>query len=65
MGFVVPRPQCTRFDQPSEVKSDSQQRRISAHADVVADNVLFRLSPDAANRDPASGGLVVYKVLIP
>lgn len=64
MGFVVARPQCTRFDQPSAVTHGSQQRSIATHVDVTADNVLFRLSPDTANRDPASGGLVVYKVLI-
>ena len=64
MGCVMARPQCTRFDQPSAVTYDSQQRSIATHVDVTADNVLFRLSPDAANRDPALGGLVVYKVLI-
>ena len=65
MGFVVARPQCTRFYQPWAVKYDSQQRSIATYVDVAADNVLFRLSPDAANRDPALGGLVGYKVRIP
>ena len=41
-------------------KYDSQQSGISVHADFAAVNVNFWLTPDGANLDPDSGGLVVW-----
>ena len=65
MDFVVARSQCTRFDQLWAFKYDSQLQGISAQADVAADNVNLRLTPDETNRDPASLGLIVYKARAP
>lgn len=65
MGFVVARLQCTRFYQPWAVTYDSQQRSIATHGGVVADKVLFRLSPNAANRDPALGVVSVTRFGFP
>ncbi len=42
-------------------KYDSTMRAIPTHADAAAINVNFWITPDDANLDPDSGGLVVYK----
>lgn len=41
-------------------KYDSALSGIGMHADFAAVNVNFWITPDAANRDPDSGGLVVW-----
>jgi len=41
-------------------KYDSERTGIGAHADFAAVNVNFWLTPDDANLDPGSGGLVVW-----
>jgi hypothetical protein len=41
-------------------KYDPELSGIPIHADFAAVNVIFWLTPDAANLDPASGGLVVW-----
>lgn len=41
-------------------KYDQELSGIPLHADFAAVNVNFWLTPDAANRDPESGGLVVW-----
>jgi tetratricopeptide (TPR) repeat protein len=41
-------------------KYDSQRSGIGEHADFAAVNVNFWLTPDEANLDPDSGGLVVW-----
>ncbi|WP_179953898.1 tetratricopeptide repeat protein [Denitrobaculum tricleocarpae] len=41
-------------------KYDSRLSGIPVHADFAAVNVNFWVTPDAANRDPQSGGLVVW-----
>ena len=41
-------------------KYDSQYEGISVHADEAAVNLNIWLTPDEANLDPESGGLVVY-----
>lgn len=46
-------------------KYDSQLQGIKTHADFAAVNVNFWVTPDAANRDPNSGGLVVHKAVAP
>ena len=42
-------------------KYDSSLDGIEVHADAAAINVNFWVTPDEANLDPESGGLVVYK----
>jgi hypothetical protein len=37
----------------------------TTHADFAAVNVNFWITPDEANRDPESGGLIVYRTLAP
>lgn len=39
---------------------DSEMSGITAHADSAAVNLNFWITPDEANLDPESGGLVVY-----
>ncbi|MCZ6559769.1 MAG: tetratricopeptide repeat protein [Gammaproteobacteria bacterium] len=39
---------------------DSEMSGITAHADSAAVNLNFWITPDEANENPASGGLVVY-----
>ncbi|MCZ6715501.1 MAG: tetratricopeptide repeat protein [Gammaproteobacteria bacterium] len=39
---------------------DSEMSGITAHADAAAINLNFWITPDDANEDPASGGLIVY-----
>jgi Tfp pilus assembly protein PilF len=46
-------------------KYDSRLSGIAIHADFAAVNVNFWITPDAANLDPASGGLVVWDVPAP
>ena len=46
-------------------KYDSRRQGIKTHADFAAVNVNFWVTPDAANRDLNSGGLVVYKAVAP
>lgn len=41
-------------------KYDSRLRGIQTHADVAAVNLNFWLTPDEANLDPDSGGLVIW-----
>ncbi len=41
-------------------KQDSARRPLKIHADAAAVNVNFWITPDDANLDPASGGLVVW-----
>ena len=41
-------------------KYDSRYAGMSVHADVAAINANFWITPDSANLDPQSGGLVVY-----
>ncbi len=41
-------------------KYDSRYSGIGVHADVAAINVNFWITPDDANLEPESGGLVVY-----
>jgi tetratricopeptide (TPR) repeat protein len=46
-------------------KYDSIQPATSAHADFAAVNVNFWLTPDEANLDPASGGMIIYDAEAP
>jgi Tfp pilus assembly protein PilF len=46
-------------------KYDSRLSGIAVHADFAAVNVNFWITPDDANLDPASGGLVVWDVPAP
>lgn len=39
---------------------DSEMSGITAHADAAAVNLNFWITPDEANEDPESGGLIVY-----
>lgn len=41
-------------------KHDSARRGLNIHADAAAVNVNFWITPDEANLDPESGGLVVW-----
>ena len=49
-----------RLVQSWAFKQDSQRRGLNIHADAAAVNVNFWITPDEANRDPTSGGLVVW-----
>ena len=46
-------------------KYDSRLSGITIHADFAAVNVNFWITPDEANLDPESGGLVVWDVAAP
>ena len=46
-------------------KYDSQLRGIRKHADFAAVNINFWITPDTANRDSSSGGMVIYDVPAP
>jgi tetratricopeptide (TPR) repeat protein len=46
-------------------KYDSKLDGIGIHADEAAVNVNFWITPDSANRDPQSGGLVVWDKAAP
>ena len=50
-----------KFRQIWAYKYDSTMRAIPTHADAAAINVNFWITPDDANLDPDSGGLVIYK----
>ena len=54
-----------RLEQLWAYKYDSRLQGIAAHADFAAVNVNFWITPDEANRDPASGGLVVHTARAP
>ena len=54
-----------RLEQLWAYKYDSRLQGIATHADFAAVNVNFWVTPDEANRDPASGGLVVHKAYAP
>ncbi|MCY3729632.1 MAG: tetratricopeptide repeat protein [Nitrospira sp.] len=41
-------------------KQDSARRPLKIHADAAVVNVNFWITPDDANLDPASGGLIVW-----
>ena len=40
---------------------DSEEKGIKVHADQANVNLNFWITPDSANMDPKSGGLIVYK----
>jgi tetratricopeptide (TPR) repeat protein len=46
-------------------KYDSRQGGILTHADPAAVNVNFWITPDEANLDPESGGMVVWDAMAP
>ncbi|MBX7199848.1 MAG: tetratricopeptide repeat protein [Rhodospirillaceae bacterium] len=46
-------------------KYDSALRGIEIHADQAAVNVNFWITPDEANANPASGGMVIWDVAAP
>ena len=46
-------------------KYDSSLNGIDILADSAAVNVNFWITPDEANNDPASGGLVLWDVAAP
>ena len=46
-------------------KYDSRMDGIGIHADEAAVNVNFWITPDIANRDPESGGLVIWDKAAP
>ena len=54
-----------RLNQLWAYKYDPRLRGIATHADFAAVNVNFWVTPDAANRDPGGGGLVVHKARAP
>jgi tetratricopeptide (TPR) repeat protein len=49
-----------RLTQAWAFKHDSAKRGLNIHADAAAVNVNFWITPDEANLNPATGGLVVY-----
>jgi tetratricopeptide (TPR) repeat protein len=49
-----------RLTQAWAFKHDSARRGLNIHADAAAVNVNFWITPDEANEDPDSGGLVVW-----
>ncbi len=49
-----------RLTQSWSFKHDSTRRGLGMHADAAAVNVNFWVTPDEANLDPESGGLVVW-----
>ncbi|HVG01257.1 MAG TPA: tetratricopeptide repeat protein, partial [Nitrospira sp.] len=49
-----------RLTQAWAFKHDSARRGLNIHADAAAVNVNFWITPDEANVDPESGGLVVW-----
>ena len=54
-----------RLEQLWAYKYDSRLQGIATHADFAAVNVNFWITPDEANRDPASGGLVIHRAHAP
>lgn len=49
-----------RLTQAWAFKHDSSRRGLNIHADAAAVNVNFWITPDDANLNPETGGLVVY-----
>jgi Flp pilus assembly protein TadD len=49
-----------RLTQAWAFKHDSARRGLNIHADAAAVNVNFWITPDEANLNPGSGGLVVW-----
>lgn len=49
-----------RLTQSWSFKHDSARRGLGMHADAAAVNVNFWVTPDEANLDPESGGLLVW-----
>ena len=49
-----------RLTQAWAFKHDSARRGLNIHADAAAVNVNFWITPDEANENPDSGGLVVW-----
>ncbi len=49
-----------RLTQAWAFKHDSTRRGLNIHADAAAVNVNFWITPDEANLNPKTGGLVVY-----
>lgn len=49
-----------RLTQAWSFKHDSARRGLGMHADAAAVNVNFWITPDEANLDPETGGLVVW-----
>ena len=49
-----------RLAQAWAFKQDSALRGLNMHADAAAVNVNFWITPDEANLDPTSGGLIVW-----
>ena len=54
-----------RLEQLWAYKYDSRLQGIGTHADFAAVNVNFWLTPEEANRDPGSGGLIVHTARAP
>ena len=54
-----------RLEQLWAYKYDSRLQGIATHADFAAVNVNFWITPDEANRNPASGGLVIHRAHAP
>ena len=54
-----------RLEQLWAYKYDSRLQGIATHADFAAVNVNFWVTPDEANRNPDSGGLVIHKAHAP
>ena len=53
-----------KYDSRASEKNNSYQG-INVHADFAAINVNFWITPNSANLDPSSGGLVVYNTEAP
>ena len=49
-----------RLEQAWAFKYDSHMHGVNLHADFAAVNVNFWITPDSANRDPESGGLIIW-----
>lgn len=54
-----------RLAQAWAYKYDSRLRAINIHADCAAVNINFWITPDAANLNPESGGMVVWDKMPP
>lgn len=49
-----------RLRQSWAFKYDSHMNGVNLHADFAAVNVNFWITPDSANRDPETGGLIIW-----
>lgn len=49
-----------RLGQAWAFKYDSHMHGVNLHADFAAVNVNFWITPDSANRDPDTGGLIIW-----